>query len=748
MKGKGAASHGNMGKVFIGVAWPYANNSLHLGHLAGSLLAPDIFARYNRMRGRQVLMVSGSDEHGTPIMVTARKENITPAEVAERYHKEHVANMEALGISFDLFFRTSHPDHAKVVHGFFTRLLEKGYIFKKSMTSQYCPKCEQFLPDRYVEGTCPYCKAAGARGDQCDACGRTLDPMDLEEPVCKHCGTTPVPRETEHFFLKLSAFEQPLLKWVEGNAHWRPSVRSFAESRLKEGLNDRPITRDLTWGVTIPLPGMDTKRIYVWFEAVIGYLSASQQWASRKGTPDAWKDFWLDPSVRHYYFLGKDNIPFHTIIWPAMLMGYGELNLPYDVPANEYLTVSKAKMSKSTGTLIPLPFMLSKVAPDALRYYLTVQMPENHDADFSYDDLVERSNKEFLNTLGNFFNRVLLFTFKNFGQVPPVCSQAKSCPPEVEAQLKDAETKIRVAFDNVTSSLEACRFKNALTDAMALAIFGNQLFQSTAPFKIVTKDKEQCGCVLNTCLRIAKALAVIMQPFVPHVMQKVWYMLGYDGNISEQRWEEALTALPTGQKLRKPELLVEKLELDSFVDKAEAKPTAPAQGSPFDRLNLRIGKIEKCESHPNAEKLQVLTVDLGTETRQIVTGLVGHYKNEELQGLVAVFVTNLKPAKLRGVQSNGMILAASDATVVSAIVPEPGALPGERVLAEGVAAWQKEPPVLSIDEFRTVPLKAFEADGKLFAGFMDGDKPRVLYTEKTNKKAMPSRKVDTGAGIH
>jgi len=735
-------------KVFIGVAWPYANNSLHLGHLAGSLLAPDIFARYNRMRGRQVLMVSGSDEHGTPIMVTARKEGITPAEVAERYHKEHVGNLEALGISFDLFFRTSHPDHAKVVHAFFLRLLEKGYIFKETMVSQYCPKCAQFLPDRYVEGTCPYCKATGARGDQCDACGRTLDPMDLVDPVCKLCGTTPIEKETEHFFLRLSAFQQKLLEWIEKNAHWRSSVRSFAESRLKEGLKDRPITRDLTWGITIPLPGMDSKRIYVWFEAVIGYLSASQEWAARRNTPDAWKDFWLDPSVRHYYFLGKDNLPFHTIIWPAMLMGHGELNIPYDVPANEYLTVSKAKMSKSTGTLIPLPFMLSKVAPDALRYYLTVQMPEYHDADFSFEDLVERSNKELLNTLGNFFNRALLFTFKNFGQVPPTCPSGKSCPPEIEAQLKDAEMKIRMTFDNVTSNLEACRFKAALTDAMALAIFANQLFQSTAPFKFVSKDKEQCGCILNTCLRIAKALSIIMHPFIPHITQNVWNMLGYDGKVSEQKWEEALTGIPTGQKLRKPELLVEKLELEAFGEKEKAGPVASFEGSPFNRLNLKVGKIEKCESHPNAEKLQVLTVNFGAETRQIVTGLVGHYKNEELQGMIAVFVTNLKPAKLRGVQSNGMILAASDANVVSAIILQEGVSPGERVLADGIAPWQKEPPVLSIDEFKTVPLKVFEADGQLYAGFIDGNKPRALYTEKSIKKAIPSKKVDIGAGIH
>jgi methionyl-tRNA synthetase len=734
-------------KVFIGVAWPYANNSLHLGHLAGSLLAPDIFARYNRMRGRQVLMVSGSDEHGTPIMVTARKENITPAEVAERYHKEHVANMQALGISFDLFYRTSHPNHAKVVQEFFLKLLEKGHIFKETMNSQYCSKCAQFLPDRYVEGTCPHCKAPGARGDQCDACGRVLDPMDLIDPVCKLCGTKPVEKETEHFFFRLSAFEQKLLEWVSKNNHWRSSVKSFAESRLKEGLKDRPITRDLTWGITIPLPGMEAKRIYVWFEAVIGYLSASKEWASRAKTPDAWTDYWLDPKVRHYYFLGKDNIPFHTIIWPAMIMAHGDYNLPYDVPANEYLTISKAKMSKSTGTLIPLPYMLSKVAPDALRYYLTTQMPEYHDADFSYDDLIERNNKELLNTLGNFFNRALLFTFKNFGEMPPKCVDGKSCPPEIDNQLKDAEAKIRIAHECVTSNLEACRFKNALTDAMALAIFANQLFQSTAPFKLISKEKEQCGCVLHTHLKIAKALAILLQPFIPHISQKVWYMLGFDGNISEAKWEDATTGIPVGQKLRKPEILVEKLEPEIFGEIVQA---APAQSTEplFNKINLKVGLIEKCDTHPNAVKLQVLTVNFGTETRQIVTGLRDHYKNEELQGLKAVFVTNLKPAKLRGVDSNGMILAASDTKVVAAVVLEEGASPGERVLAEGIPAWTKEPAVLSIDEFKAVPLKAHNVQGTTYACFIDGKTPRPLHTEKSNKKASPNKSVEDGAGIH
>jgi methionyl-tRNA synthetase len=352
-----------------------------------------------------------------------------------------------------------------------------------------------------------------------------------------------------------------------------------------------------------------------------------------------------------------------------------------------------------------------------------------------------------LNTLGNFFNRALLFTFKNFGEMPPKCAEGKSCPPDLDNQLKEAEAKIRVAYDCVTSNLEACRFKNALTDAMALAIYANQLFQATAPFKLIGKDKEQCGCVLHTHLKITKALAILMQPFIPHISQKVWYMLGYDGNISEAKWEEATTGIPVGQKLRKPELLVQKLEPELFAEKA---PDAVSQVTEplFNKINLKVGLIEKCDTHPNAVKLQVLTVNFGTETRQIVTGLRDHYTNEQLQGLKAVFVTNLKPAKLRGVDSNGMVLAASDSKVVAAVVLEEGASPGERVLAEGIPPWTKEPAILSIDEFKTVPLKVQQVQGTKYASFIDGKMARPLYTEKSNKKAVPNKVVEEGAGIH
>ena len=335
-------------RIFIGVAWPYANGPLHLGHLAGCYLGADIFARYHRMRGNQVLMVSGSDTHGTPITIRADQEGISPAEVVERYHAEFLESWQRLGISFDLFTHTNTENHQRVVHDIFHRLRDQGYIYTDNMLLAYCPGCQRFLPDRYVEGVCPHCGYERARGDQCDQCGHTLDPQELLQAVCILCGEGPEFRESEHFFLKLSAFQDQLLDWVRKQPHWRSNVSNQTISFLEGGLKDRAITRDLTWGVPIPLEGYEGKRIYVWFEAVIGYLSAAVEWAANSGEAEKWEEFWKDPATRSYYFIGKDNIPFHSIIWPAMLMGYGNgLNLPYDVPANEFLSLENRKFSTS-----------------------------------------------------------------------------------------------------------------------------------------------------------------------------------------------------------------------------------------------------------------------------------------------------------------------------------------------------------------------------------------------------------------
>ena len=369
-------------RILIGVAWPYANGPLHMGHIAGCYLAADIFARYHRMKGNEVLMVSGSDAHGTPITIRADQEGVEPQEVLERYHEQFLDTWKRLGISFDLFTSTHTANHQEVVQDFFLRLKEQGYIYPDTMLLAYCAGCDRYLPDRYVEGTCPHCRNERARGDQCDNCGHTLDPIELVDPFCSICRDTPSFRDSEHFFLKLSAFQEPLLDWVNQQPHWRPNVANSTRSFLQGGLKDRAITRDLTWGVPVPLEGYDDKRIYVWFEAVIGYLSAAVEWASRSGHADAWTDYWKGGNARAYYFIGKDNIPFHSIIWPAMLMGYGGLNLPYDVPANEFLSLESRKFSTSQNWAIWVPDYLDRYDPDPLRYLLSINMPETGDTDF------------------------------------------------------------------------------------------------------------------------------------------------------------------------------------------------------------------------------------------------------------------------------------------------------------------------------------------------------------------------------
>ena len=424
-------------RIFIGVAWPYANGPLHLGHLAGCYLAADIFARFNRLIGNDVLMVSGSDSHGTPITIRADQENVNPKEIADRFHAQFLNTWAQLGITFDLFTTTQTENHQQAVHEIFKVLLDRGYIYPATMELAHCSGCARFLPDRYVEGTCPHCSQERARGDQCDLCGRTLDPKDLVTPHCAICGVAPTFQNSEHFFLKLSEFEQPLLKWANQQGHWRANVVNFTRSFLESGLKDRAITRDLSWGVTVPLDGYNDKRIYVWFEAVIGYLSAAIEWAKNSGNPDSWKDFWLDPETKSYYFIGKDNIPFHSIIWPAIIMAYGhDLNLPYDVPANEFLSLENRKFSTSQNWAVWLPDYLEAYDPDPLRYLMSINMPENGDADFSWAEFVRKNNDELVATYGNLVNRVLSFTYRNFSQVVPKADQLTKSDEELLDRAK------------------------------------------------------------------------------------------------------------------------------------------------------------------------------------------------------------------------------------------------------------------------------------------------------------------------
>ncbi|MDP6042817.1 MAG: methionine--tRNA ligase, partial [Dehalococcoidales bacterium] len=408
-------------RIFIAVAWPYANGSLHLGQIAGAYLPPDIFARYHRTKGNEVLMVSGSDQHGTPITIKAGQEGKKPDEIAAHYHREFLESWQRFGISFDLFTTTGTANHAEVTQDIFRTLLKKNYIYKSTMSQPFCAQCQRFLADRYIEGTCPYCQSSGARGDQCETCGKPMSPAELVGPQCRLCGTAPVFRDSEHFFLRLTAFNDRLLDWVKQQTHWRPNVLNFSTRYLEEGLKDRAITRDIEWGVKVPVSGFENKRIYVWFEAVIGYLSAAKEWAKSSGDSEKWRSFWQDDKTKGYYFIGKDNIPFHTLIWPAMLMGYAGLNLPYNVPANEFLTIEGRKLSTSHNWAVWLLDYLARYDPDPLRYLLSINMPETADTDFSWREFVRRNNDELVATYGNLVHRVTTFTYRNFdGRVPTV----------------------------------------------------------------------------------------------------------------------------------------------------------------------------------------------------------------------------------------------------------------------------------------------------------------------------------------
>ncbi|MEN6478222.1 MAG: methionine--tRNA ligase [Anaerolineales bacterium] len=511
--------------ILVGVAWPYANSPLHLGHIAGAYLPPDIFARYHRLRGNQVLMVSGADTHGTPITVTAEREGVAPEVVIERYHRSFIESFLGLGISFDLFTHTNTANHWRVTTDFFLRLLEKGYIYKQAMQALYCEDCGRFLADRYVEGRCPFCGYEDARGDQCDNCGKPLDALELISPRCKLCGSTPVIRETEHFFLDLAQFNEPLKAWIADKTEWRPNVRNFSLNMLNEGLRGRAITRDIQWGIPVPVPGYEDKRIYVWFDAVIGYYAASVEWAHNRGTPELWHEWWdADKEARAYYFIGKDNIFFHTLIWPAMLLGYGNCQLPYDVPANEYLTLEGRKISSSRNWAVWAPDYLSRYDPDPLRYYLTAQAPEAADADFSWQEYLDRNNNELVGTWGNLAHRMLTYAFKNFdAQVPT--------PGEFTALDRELQATITAAFDAVAADLDACRFRAALAKAMGAAREANRYLDAAAPWKIIKSDRERAATVTYVALWAIDSLKTLLLPFLPFSSQRLHTYLGYTDDL-------------------------------------------------------------------------------------------------------------------------------------------------------------------------------------------------------------------------
>jgi methionyl-tRNA synthetase len=574
--------------ILVAVAWPYANGPRHIGHVAGFGVPSDIFARFQRLRGNHVLMISGTDEHGTPITLAADKEGITARDIADRYNAVIGDDLRNLGLSYDTFTRTTTANHYRVTQDLFKTLYKKGYILRQETLGAFSAATGRTLPDRYVEGTCPICGYKEARGDQCDNCGNQLDPIDLIDPRSKIDGSTPIFKETEHFLLDLPAFGERLREWIEGQEHWRPNVRNFSLNFLKE-LKPRSITRDLDWGVPIPLPeyaDRDDKKIYVWFDAVIGYLSASIEWAQNRGTPEAWREWWQNPSAKHFYFMGKDNIVFHTVIWPGMLLGYGEggaygagqgkLELPYNVVSSEFLTMEGKKFSSSRGIVIYVNEVLSRYDADPLRYFLTIAGPENQDTDFTWAEFVRRNNDELVATWGNLVNRTLTNVFKNFGSVPE--------PGELQPADAALIAQVEAGFVSIGELLDAARFKAALTEAMRLAAQVNIYLSEQEPWKVIKVDRARAATIWYTTLRCVNSLRIFFTPFLPFSSQRLHEYLGHDGHLAgplafqevtedDGRAHRVLTGdyaswvgswavpeLAVGQALREPKPLFKKLD--------------------------------------------------------------------------------------------------------------------------------------------------------------------------------------------
>jgi len=555
-------------RVLVAVAWPYVNGLPHLGHIAGNSLPADIFARFNRLIGNDVLMVSGSDMHGTPTMLAARQQGVSTLELVHRYHNAFAETNRQMGFSFDLYTHTDTDNHHAVSQAMFTRLLENGYLVEGVQSMPFCLEEQRFLSDRFVEGVCPHCGFDGAGGDQCDNCGNTIDPAELGNIRCKEDGSTPEFRDTIHFFLRLSAFQDRLTEWISGKDDWRPNVRNFSMGILKQGLKDRAITRDIDWGIKIPVNGFEDKRIYVWFEAVIGYLSASIEWAKNSGNPDAWKAWWEEEDARPIYFQGKDNIPFHTIIWPAMLMGHGGLNLPEDVAANEFLTLEGRPLSTSSGWAVWLPDFLERYDPDPLRYYLTSIMPETSDSDFTWNGFLLANNNELVATFGNLIHRVLTLTTRNFDNAVP---EPGDPGPEENAALEACDT----ALTDVARHLAARNFREGLRAVMVLAQHGNRYIDGRAPWKQIKEDREAAATTLWTALNIVETLRTVAYPYLPFSTQTLHELLGHDGDVLSSGWQRQ-TPDP-GTALPDPTPIFKKLDESIVEEESERLAAASAR---------------------------------------------------------------------------------------------------------------------------------------------------------------------------
>ena len=685
---------GNFKRTTITSALPYANGPVHIGHLAGVYIPSDIYARYLRLKGEDVLFIGGSDEHGVPITVRARKENCTPQDIVDRYHALIKQSFTDFGISFDIYSRTTSPTHRQVASDFFRMLHDKGEFVEKTSHQYYDEEAKQFLADRYIMGECPHCHAADAYGDQCEKCGTSLSPTDLINPKSTLSGSQPALKETKHWYLPLDKHEAWLRQWIlEEHKEWRPNVYGQCKSWLDMGLQPRAVSRDLDWGIPVPVEGADGKVLYVWFDAPIGYISNTKELL-----PDTWEQWWKAPDTRLLHFIGKDNIVFHCIVFPAMLKAEGSYILPENVPANEFLNLEGDKISTTRNWAVWLHEYLADFPnkQDVLRYVLTANAPETKDNDFTWADFQARNNNELVAIFGNFVNRALVLTHKYFDGKVPSLGTCTDYDQNTLKELATVKTEVERLLDNF-------RFRDAQKEAMNLARIGNKYLADTEPWKLAKTDMARVGTILNIALQISANLGIVFEPFLPFSAVKLRQMLCMDAcDWSLLGRSDILTE---GHVMTQPELLFEKLEdeviavqiqklLDTKTANAAntvdpADPASNCKANPiretieyndFEKLDIRVGTVLECAKVPKADKLLQFLIDDGLAKRTIVSGIAAHYAPEELVGKQVCFIANLAPRKLRGIVSEGMILSAENADGgLAVIAPQREVKPGSEV---------------------------------------------------------------------
>ena len=652
-------------RTLITSALPYANGPVHIGHLAGVYVPADIYARYLRMKNEDVLFIGGSDEHGVPITLKAKNEGITPQDVVDKYHNIIKDSFARFGISFDVYSRTSAPVHHETASEFFKKLYENGKFVEQTSAQYYDEENKQFLADRYIVGTCPKCGFEKAYGDQCESCGTSLSPTDLINPKSMISGNTPVLKETKHWYLPLDQYEDWLKEWIlEGHKEWKTNVYGQCKSWIDSGLQPRAVTRDLNWGVPVPVEGAEGKVLYVWFDAPIGYISATKEL-----TPD-WEKYWKDPECKMVHFIGKDNIVFHCIIFPAMLKAEGSYILPENVPANEFLNLEGDKISTSRNWAVWLHEYLEEFPgkEDVLKYTLTANAPETKDNDFTWKDYQARNNNELVAVLGNFVNRALVLTQKYYNGVVPALGELNDVDRAALAEIAKLKAEVE-------KSLDSYRFREALKLAMDLARLGNKYLADEEPWKVVKTDPERVKTVMNICLQITANLTIMLEPFLPFSMEKLRGFI----NLEKLDWSELgrTDLLTAGHKTNQPELLFEKIEdatieaqIQKLQDTKKANEAAQATAKPakenctfddFMKMDIRTGTIVEAEAVPKTKKLLKLKIDTGIDKRTVVSGIAEYYKPEEIIGKQVSILVNLEPRELRGIMSQGMILMAEDA---------------------------------------------------------------------------------------